>query len=104
MKNITQVIRRPIITEKSSLMRETTNQYVFEVNLRSNKHEIAQALEGLFNVKVLSVNTMVMPGRDKRYGRYMGRQNKWKRAVVTLAEGQAIDFFQASESIDSAEV
>lgn len=98
MKNITQVIRRPIITEKSTLMRETANQYVFEVALSSSKQEIADALRRLFNVEVLSVNTMIMPGRNKRFGRYVGRRNKWKRAIVTLAEGQEIDYFLADSA------
>ncbi|MFA5625071.1 MAG: 50S ribosomal protein L23 [Bradymonadales bacterium] len=100
MKNLTEVIRRPIITEKSTLMRQETNQYVFEVDLRANKHEIKDAVQRLFDVDVLSVNTMVMPGRSKRFGRFMGRQNKWKRAVVTLREDQVIDFYLTSESAD----
>lgn len=101
MKNITEVIRRPIITEKSTLQREASNQYVFEVSLRSNKLEIAEAISRLFKVDVASVNTMVMPGRSKRFGRFIGRQNKWKRAVVTLKENQVIDFYLATDSTES---
>ncbi len=97
MKAVEDIIRRPIITERSSALREHANQYVFAVDKRANKHEIKQAVSTLFDVKVLKVRTMIVAGKPKRFGRYMGHQNKWKRAIVTLAEGQEIDFFAASD-------
>lgn len=104
MKRIEDVIRRPIINEKSTLLREAGNQYVFEVDLRANKQEITEAISVLFGVKVDSVNTSIVPGKDKRFGRYVGRRNKWKKAVVTLADGSVIDFFDKPEDVvDSAE-
>ncbi len=104
MKRLEDVIRRPIINEKSTLLRSAANQYVFEVDLRANKQEITEAIQTLFGVKVDSVNTSVVPGKDKRFGRYIGRKNKWKKAVVTLVDGAVIDFFDKTEDIaDSAE-
>ncbi len=100
MKNIIDVIRRPIISDKST----RTKQYVFAVDLKANKQEISEAVSQLFNVKVASVNTAVMPGKDKRFGRHFGHVYKWKKAVVTLAEGQEINFFdQVEEAAETAE-
>ncbi len=105
MKRIEDVIRRPIINEKSTLIRRQGNQYVFAVDLKANKQEITEAVSTLFGVKVVSVNTLVMPGKNKRFGRHVGRVNKWKKAVVTLADGQEIDFFDkvddAAETADA---
>lgn len=81
------------ITEKSSLMREATNAYVFQVKRKATKPEIKRAVEKAFGVKVDSVRTMVMPGKPKRLGRFMGRTTAWKKAVVTLAQGQHITDF-----------
>lgn len=104
MRNLIDVIRRPIISEKSTLCRRFGNQYVFAVDLRANKQEISEAVSRLFNVKVESVNTSVVPGRNKRFGRHVGRVGKWKKAVVTLAEGQEIDFFdKVEEAAETAE-
>ncbi|MBQ1265613.1 MAG: 50S ribosomal protein L23 [Proteobacteria bacterium] len=103
MKRIEDVIRRPIINEKSTLLRAAGNQYVFEVDLRANKQEITEAVSTLFGVKVASVNTCVMPGKAKRFGRFIGRSNKWKKAVVTLADGSVIDFFDKADEVESAE-
>ncbi len=97
MKRIEDVIRRPIINEKSTLCRRFGNQYVFAVDLKANKQEITEAVSKLFNVKVESVNTMVMPGKDKRFGRHYGHVYKWKKAIVTLADGQEINFFDGVE-------
>jgi large subunit ribosomal protein L23 len=81
------------ITEKSNLMREATNAYVFQVKRKATKPEIKKAVEKAFGVKVDSVRTMVMPGKPKRLGRFMGRTTAWKKAVVTLAQGQHITDF-----------
>lgn len=104
MKRIEDVIRRPIINEKSTLLRRAGNQYVFAVDLKANKQEIAEAVAKLFNVKVTDVNTCIMPGKTKRFGRTLGHVNKWKKAVVTLADGQEIDFFdKVDEAAETAE-
>ena len=88
-----QVIRRPIVlTEKSNRLREQ-NQVVFEVARDANKVEIRNAVEKLFNVKVASVNTLVMRGKDRRMGRGYAKMQNWKKAMVTLKEGSSIDFF-----------
>jgi large subunit ribosomal protein L23 len=93
------VIRKPIfLTEKSTTLR-TTNQVVFEVLRDANKVQIRDAVQKLFNVKVESVNTMVYRGKDRRMGRGYAKMQNWKKAIVTLAEGENIDFFaEQSES------
>ena len=89
-----QIIRRPIIlTEKANLLREQNNQVVFEVARTANKVEIREAVQKLFNVKVTDVNTMIFRGKDRRMGRGYAKTQNWKKAVVTLKEGDAIDFF-----------
>jgi len=93
------VIRRPIfLTEKSNTLRGQ-NQVVFEVLRNANKVQIKDAVQKLFNVKVESVNTMVYRGKDRRMGRGYAKMQNWKKAVVTLREGENIDFFaETSES------
>ena len=94
-----QVIRRPIIlTEKATLLREKHNQVVFEVARDANKIQIRDAVQRLFKVNVTGVNTMVMRGKERRMGRGKGKMQNWKKAIVTLKEGDSIDFFSdASE-------
>jgi large subunit ribosomal protein L23 len=93
------IIRRPIfLTEKSNTLRGQ-NQVVFEVLRGANKIQIKSAVQKLFGVKVESVNTMVYRGKDRRMGRGYAKMQNWKKAVVTLAEGENIDFFaETSES------
>ncbi|HEY8077028.1 MAG TPA: 50S ribosomal protein L23 [Labilithrix sp.] len=87
------IIRRPIfLTEKSNTLRNK-NQVVFEVLRGANKVQIKDAVTKMFNVKVESVNTMVYRGKDRRMGRGYAPLQNWKKAVVTLAEGENIDFF-----------
>ena len=87
------IIRRPIfLTEKSNTLRGQ-NQVVFEVLRGANKIQIKTAIQTLFNVKVESVNTMIYRGKDRRMGRGYAKMQNWKKAVVTLAEGENIDFF-----------
>lgn len=88
------IIRRPIVTEKSSLGREVENLVTFAVDPRANKHEIARAVEELFDVKVVGVHTMRQPRKTRRLGKYMGQKPEWKKAIVKLAEGQSIEFFE----------
>jgi large subunit ribosomal protein L23 len=87
------VIRKPIVlTEKASQLRET-NQVVFEVAREANKVQIKDAVQALFKVQVTNVNTLVMRGKDRRMGRAYGKMQNWKKAIVTLKEGDSIDFF-----------
>lgn len=94
MRSVYDVIRRPIISEKSTALAEVGNRYAFEVATQANKQEIRAAVQSLFNVKVLKVHTLVMHGKVKRVGRFESKRPNWKKALVTLAEGQKIDFFQ----------
>ena len=84
------VIRSPIVTEKSTMASENS-QVVFKVAMSATKPEIKEAVERLFNVKVLAVNTLVRKGKTKRFKGVRGQQSDFKKAIVTLAEGQAID-------------
>jgi large subunit ribosomal protein L23 len=93
MKDLSKVIKRPMITEQGAIMRELNNQYIFEVDPASNKHEIRQAVEHFFGVKVTDVRTMNYRGKVKRMGRYSGKRADWKKAVVTLAKNDSIDLF-----------
>jgi large subunit ribosomal protein L23 len=87
------VLRRPIIlTEKANLLREK-NQVVFEVSRDANKAQIKDAIQAMFAVKVIDVNTLVMRGKDKRMGRGYSKLQNWKKAIITLKEGDSIDFF-----------
>ena len=88
------VLKRPIITEKGTLQKEKFNKVVFEVNSRVNKIEVKQAVEKLFKIKVLSVNMLNVAGKKKRLGKNVGKRSDWKKAVVTLKEGERIDFFE----------
>jgi large subunit ribosomal protein L23 len=92
--NAHEVIRRPLVTEKSNIGREADNVATFAVDPRANKHEIRRAVEELFDVKVLGVRTMRQPRKTRRIGRFMGRRPEWKKAIVQLAEGQSIEFFE----------
>jgi large subunit ribosomal protein L23 len=88
------IIRRPIIlTEKSTRLREKQRQVIFEVRRDANKIQIKGAIETLFKVGVVDVNTLVMRGKEKRMGRGYARLRNWKKAIVTLKEGDAIQFF-----------
>jgi len=88
------IIKRPLITEKSTTSRDQDNKYVFEVDKRANKIEIGNAVEKIFKVKVIDVRTMNMAGKKKRMGKIVGQKNDWKKAIVTLAEGNTIEMFE----------
>jgi large subunit ribosomal protein L23 len=94
MRNVYEVIKRPIISEKSTALAEVGGRYAFEVAVGANKHEIRDAVQQLFNVKVRQVRTMTVHGKVKRTARGVGKRANWKKAIVTLGEGQKIDFFQ----------
>lgn len=93
MKALHQIIKKPLITEKTSLQKEAGQTVAFEVARDANKIEIKQAVEKAFNVKVKTVNTALIGGKVKRVGRNFGKRSNWKKAYVTLAEGSTIDFF-----------
>ncbi len=90
-----QIIKRPIITEKSEKLARLYNQYTFEVDRRANKVQIKQAVEEAFDVEVLGVNTYIVPGKRRRWGRRIIRKPAWKKAIVTLYPGQKIEGFEA---------
>jgi large subunit ribosomal protein L23 len=96
MKEAQKIIRRPMITEKSTRQKEESRQYVFEVHRDANKIEIQSAVERLFKVKVLQVRTSNVLGKVKRLGRRSGKRPDWKKAIVTLREGDRIDFFEGA--------
>jgi large subunit ribosomal protein L23 len=93
MKTAHDIIFAPVVSEKSYDLIERSNTYTFEVDRRSNKEEIRDAVEKVFGVKVLRVNTMNRKGKTKRTGYKLGKRKDIKRAVVTLAEGDSIDLF-----------
>jgi large subunit ribosomal protein L23 len=88
------IIRRALITEKSTIAKDESNKYIFEVDRRANKIEIAKAVEKLFKVKVLDVHVMNVTGKKKRVGRILGEKRSWKKAVVTLAPGSRIEIHE----------
>jgi large subunit ribosomal protein L23 len=92
-----RILIKPIISEKAEMLSEKKGQYSFVVNRKANKLQIRKAVENQYSVNVTSVNTMVMPGKAKsrftRAGAIQGRVSSFKKAVVTLAEGEVIDFF-----------
>lgn len=87
------IIKAPIITEQSTKLIESQNRYTFKVDRKANKVEIKKAIETIFDVKVLSVNTINVLPKFKRMGKYEGYKSAYKKAVVKLAEGQKIDAF-----------
>ena len=91
-----EVLLRPLINEKSTRQRETQNQYVFEVAAGANKDQVKAAVEKYFSVKVTAVRTSITHGKTRRVGQTMGRISNWKKAIVTVAKGQSIDFFAAA--------
>ena len=92
--NLHDVIQQPIVTEKSSIAREEANIATFRVDPAATKHEIRRAVEALFEVKVSTVRTMQQPGKKKRVGKKVGRKPAWKKAIVELAEGHSIEYFE----------
>lgn len=101
MKNSEQIIIKPLLTEKMLHLQEVAGKYAFKVAQESNKIEIKKAVEHKFGVEVRKVQTIVVKGKKKqmntRRGITRGRRANWKKAIVTLAEGQTIDFFQGQQ-------
>jgi len=92
--DIYQVIKEPRITEKANIQKEDTNQVTFKVHKKANKVEIRQAVETFFKTKVLDVRTMNVRGKRRRMGKTVGKKSDWKKAVVRLAPGEKIEFFE----------
>ena len=87
------ILQKPLVTEKSTMMQEQGNRVMFQVERHSNKLQIKEAVQNIFNVTVLDVNTINVKPKSKRFGRYQGHTKAWKKAIVLLKEGDRIDFF-----------
>jgi large subunit ribosomal protein L23 len=96
MKDIYQVIKRPLITEKANILKEQANKVAFVVAVEANKAEIKEAVEQMLKVKVLKVNCSTIKGKPRRMGRTSGKRADWKKAVVTLRPGDRIEFFEGA--------
>ena len=92
--NVHDVIRRPLVTEKSTIGREESNLVTLAVDPEASKHDVKRAVEQLFDVDVVRVRTMRMPRKARRVGKFLGRKPEWKKALVELAEGQSIEFYE----------
>lgn len=94
MAHITDVLKKPVLTERSLSLQSTENKYTFDVDVNANKIEIRQAVEAMFGVKVVNVNVMNIKAKTKRMGKYVGKTNKRRKAIVTLAKGEEINYFE----------
>ena len=88
------IIKRPLDTEKLDRMRDRENKFAFEIDMKASKTEVKQAIEGLFKVKVVDIKTAIVRGKFRRIGRSEGQRSSWKKAIVTLKEGDAISLFE----------
>ncbi len=89
-----EIIKKPLITEKTSIQKELYNQLTFEVDRRANRIEIKRAIETVFKVRVSDVKTIQVTGKIKQRGRILGKRRDWKKAIVRLMPGERIDFFE----------
>ena len=94
MKDIYAVIKKPIITERSAYLKERGNKIIFQVDVNANKRDIKKAVEKVFNVNVMDVNTLNVKGKVKRFGKSFGKRPDWKKAIVTLKEGDKIELLE----------
>ncbi len=94
--NLYDIVKRPLITEKTSIQKEDYNQMTFEVDRKANRVEIKRAIENIFNVNVATVRTMQVKGKTKQRGRIVGKRRNWKKAIVKLMPGERIDFFEGA--------
>lgn len=94
MKILYEVIKRPLFTEKGMDLKERENKLLIEVNPAANRHEIKKAMEEIFKVKVEKVATIIVKGKEKRYGRSVGRRSDRKKAIITLRKGEKLDFIE----------
>ncbi len=88
------IIKSPLITEKTTIQKEACNQVSFKISRKANRVEVKSAVENIFNVKVAGVRTMQVKGKTKQRGRIIGKRKDWKKAIVTLMQGERIDFFE----------
>lgn len=93
---VQDVVKRPLITEKAERNREANQQYAFEVHRDATKIQVKQAVEKLFSVHVLAVRTSIARGKNKRVGKNVGRRSNWKKAFVTIKEGETIALFEGA--------
>jgi len=93
MKILSEVLRRPLVTEKATALKTNERKVVLEVSMKANKHEIKQAAQKLFGVTVKDVHTSICRGKTKRIGKTMGKKANWKKALLTLEEGSDLDVF-----------
>jgi large subunit ribosomal protein L23 len=91
---LSNTLVRPIITEKSSTAIGGESSFAFEVGLNSNKYQIKQAIEQFYGVSVVNVRTMVVRGKVKRFGSHFGKRSNWKKAYITLADGQTLPLYE----------
>ncbi len=96
MAELHDIILRPIVTEKTARLEAGQNTYTFQVGVSANKLQIKDAIERLFGVEVDDVRTVNVRGKTKRVGRYQGRRSDWKKAYVTLADGELIQLFESN--------
>lgn len=96
MKSQFNLISKPYITEKVLFLKEEGNKVVFRINKNTNKIELKNAIESIFNVSVENINTLNVKGKKKRLGRYEGKRPDWKKAIVTLKEGDTIEYFEGA--------
>ena len=94
--NVFDVLRAPKMSEKTLSLKEEANQFAFEVDQRANKIQIKESIEKSFKVSVLKVRTMNVRGKKKRLGRYQGLKSSWKKAIITLKEGDTIEYFEGA--------
>ena len=94
--HVFQVLRRPLITEKSTILQDGLNKYAFEVDTRANKVQVKTAVERSFSVKVTDVNMITVKGKRKRFGGRITRRPSWKKAVVSLKAGDKIQLFEGA--------
>lgn len=90
------IVKRPLITEKTNMSKEAGNCYSFEVDRRANKIQIRQAIEKIFGVKVVDINTTTMPGKSRRFGMHLSPKRSWKKAVAKLKEGDRIELYEGA--------
>jgi large subunit ribosomal protein L23 len=91
-----QILKRPLLTEKSTTQKDSLNKLFFHVDRRANKIEIRQAVEQIFKVDVVDVTTLTMSGKVKRVGRILSKRPDWKKAIVTIKPGQQVKFFEGA--------
>ncbi|MBW2599001.1 MAG: 50S ribosomal protein L23 [Deltaproteobacteria bacterium] len=92
--DIYSVIKKPLVTEKSTIARDEENKYFFEVDRGATKIDIRNAVEKIFKVKVVNIHTVNVAGKKKRVGKTAGRKRSWKKAVITLAPGSSIEVYE----------